>query len=153
MQIAIAPPRTAWLASCAVTLVLLISACAPMPSQLPTTAEVQQSDPLVIDGVWINSINKKRIRISNGRAYAVDGFVTITMVEIKPDEVLIQNLRQESAGEFVGYDLGLKGRWVGLLEPDGTLAVTISTSIGPIRYDLHRQWVDDPEAFDQARGR
>lgn len=139
------------LACWAAALLIVVGACAPMPSQLPTSSDVQQSDALPIDGMWIISSNDKRLRLSNGRAVAVEGWLHLGMVEIKPDEVVIQNLRQSSSQRYDGYDLVLQGRWQGDLQPDGSVAVTVSTSLGPIRYTLHREWVDDPEAFDRAR--
>lgn len=132
---------------------ILMQACAPLPSQLPTTSEVPQSESLVIDGVWRISTNKKRIRIASGRAYSLDSWLHLGIVQIKPDEVLIQNLRQQSPGVYQGYDLPLQGGWLAELQSNGTLQVTVNRPLGAIKYDLIPDWLDDQEAFDQVRTR
>lgn len=72
------------------TLCLMASACAVQPGQhipafLPMADSVPRSESLDIDGIWrINTLGK-RIRIEDGRAYAVDDWLHLFTLHVQPN--------------------------------------------------------------------
>ncbi|MEX2617560.1 MAG: hypothetical protein WD767_15840 [Alphaproteobacteria bacterium] len=119
-----------------------------IPAFLPDKYSVPETDPLPIDGVWMVSTIGKRIRIENGRAYAVDPWLHLFVLKVQPDMVVLQNVRRTaSAGQFVADDLPLQGPASFQLKPDGNIKVTVQGMLGPVGYDLIRREPAFPDAL------
>lgn len=82
-------------------------ATAQIRAILPTIDEVEQFDPLPIDGVWEIRELGERIVIEGGHAYAEDGWVHLAMFQIEPGQVVIRNIRELADGDYVAQDLPL----------------------------------------------
>jgi hypothetical protein len=109
--------------------------------------DVQATQALPIDGEWIISTIKKRIRIDGGRAYAVDPWLHMFVLKIEPLMVVIQDIERTGSGEYTGKDLPLLGEWKAQLQANGQLKVDVAGAFGPVTYQLIPVNVDDREAF------
>lgn len=119
-----------------------------IPAFLPTVDAVPESDPMAIDGLWrISSLNK-RIRIERGRAYAVDSWLHLFVLQIGPDMVVLQNFRRERAGVYTADDLPLQGKATFRLTRDGNMRASIAGLLGPVTYTLVKVREDDRRALD-----
>ena len=125
------------------------SAGAPqIPAFLPDKYSVPETQPLPIDGVWMVSTIGKRIRIENGRAYAVDPWLHLFVLKIQPDMVVLQNFRRAgAAGQFIADDLPLQGPASFQLQPNGNIKVTVQGALGPVGYDLIKREATFPDAL------
>lgn len=109
-----------------------------IPAFLPDKYTVQAADPLAIDGVWMISSLRKKIRIDQGRAYAVDPWLHMFVLRVMPDMVVMQNMRRTGEGRYEADDLPLMGPAVMDLDPKGNLNVTVQGAFGPVKYGLVR---------------
>jgi hypothetical protein len=116
-----------------------------IPAVLPDRYSVATTEALPIDGVWrVNTINK-RIRIEQGRAYALDRWRHLLVLEVKPDMVVLQNFRRTGAGTYTADDP--VGPVALTLASDGNLDVVVTTPLFPVRYRLIRVDVQYPDAL------
>jgi len=121
----------------------------PIPAFLPMADSVPRSESLDIDGVWrVNTIDK-RIRIEDGRAYAVDDWLHLFTLHIMPNMVVIRNIQEDGAGGYTGEDLPLMGKWQARLADDGALDVFVAGALGPASYRLLPVESDGP-GFDDG---
>lgn len=119
-----------------------------IPAFLPMNHEVAEGEALPIDGVWTISTIGKRIRIERGRAYAVDPWLHLFVLQVKADMVVLRDFRRVSAGHFRAEDLPLLGPATLTLDPDGNLKVHVQGALGPVAYQLIQREVDDAAALD-----
>ncbi len=122
-----------------------------IPAFLPMANTVPTTSPLPIDGEWMITSIGKRVRVQAGRAYALDPWVHLFVLQIQPMMVVLKDLRETGAGEYAGSDLPLMGPWQAQLAADGTLNVSVQTAVGPARYAMMPVRMDDQAAFDRAR--
>ena len=80
-----------------------------IPAFLPDKYSVTRSEALPIDGVWMISTIRKKIRIEQGRAYALDPWLHLFVLKVQPDMVVMQNFRRTDAGRYAADDLPLMG--------------------------------------------
>ena len=119
-----------------------------IPAFLPDKYSVPETEPLPIDGVWMISSIGKRIRIENGRAYALDPWLHLFVLKVQPDMVVLQNFRRTSvAGQFIADDLPLQGPATFQLKPDSNIKVPVQGALGPVSYDLIRREPTFPDAL------
>ncbi len=123
-----------------------IPAFLPLSHTVPPTSEA-----MPLDGVWnITSINK-RIRIERGRAYAVDSWLHLFVLQVQPNMVVIKDIVKTGAGEYSGNDLPLLGTATFKANASGNLDVTVMAPLGPIRYVLAAVDLEDRNWFEQDR--
>ena len=115
---------------------------------LPNKYGVPETDSLPIDGVWTISTIGKKIRVERGRAYAVDSWLHLFVLQIQPDMVVLKNFQRTGAGQYAADDLPLLGPATFQLRPDGNMSVRVESSLGPVSYDLINSEVDDPAALE-----
>jgi len=120
-----------------------------IPAILPSADSVPMREAMPIDGVWTVSTINKRIRLEGGRAYAMDPWLHMFVLEVQPGMVVIQNLMFLAPGEYRGHDLPLMGTVTFRLKEDGRLSGVVQTGLGPMYYDLIPESLDDPAAFQQ----
>lgn len=114
---------------------------------LPDQFDVARTAPLPIDGVWrINTINKK-IRIEQGRAYALDPWRHLFVLQISPGMVVLQDFRRTGPGVYAADDLPLLGPATLTLNRDGHLDVAVQGKMGPVNYRLIRLDAQYPDAL------
>ena len=118
-----------------------------IPAFLPDKYSVARTQALPIDGVWMISTIRKKIRIEQGRAYAVDPWLHLLVLKVQPDMVVMQNFRRTGAGQYGADDLPLLGPADMRLNAEGNLDVTVQGKFGPVRYALIRLEPQFPEAL------
>jgi len=113
-----------------------VSSGQPIPAFLPMANSIPVTGASEIDGEWrINTIGK-RIRIEQGRAYAVDDWLHLGVLHVQPNMVVIRNITPDGMGGYTGEDLPLMGKWQATLASDGALNVTVAGALGPVSYRL-----------------
>ncbi len=123
-----------------------IPAFLPLSHTVPPTAEA-----MPLDGVWnITTINK-RIRIDRGRAYAVDSWLHLFVLQVQANMVVVKDIVKTGAGEYSGNDLPLLGVATFKASPSGNLDVTVQAPLGPIKYALAPVDLDDRDWFERDR--
>ncbi len=122
-----------------------------IPAFLPTATDVAMTEKLPIDGEWIISTIRKRIRIEGGRAYALDPWLHLFVLKVEPLMVVIQDLRRTGVGQYTGQDLPLMGQLTATLSAEGYLNVNVAGALGPVKYSLIPIRMDDQQRFDQEK--
>ncbi len=107
-----------------------------IPAFLPTVAQVPASQPMPIDGTWLIPAIGKKIRIDSGRAYAVDGWLHLFVLDIQPGMVVIKNITPTGPGKYSGEDLPLMGTFSATVQADQSISVTVAAMLGPVNYKL-----------------
>lgn len=129
-------------------LLLVVSpVAAQMPALLPSRYDVPETEPLPIDGVWTISLIGKRIHIERGRAFAVDQWLHLFVLQVQPGMVVLRNFRRTGPGRYTADDLPLLGPATFELQPDGSIRVLVKGALGPVNYVLTRQSTDDSDSF------
>jgi len=116
-----------------------------IPAMLPDQYSVPPTEALPIDGVWLISSIRKKIRIDQGRAYAVDPWLHMFVLKVEPGMVVLQNFRRTGPGQYAADDLPLMGPAAFTLTAQGNLSATVQGMFGPIRYELVRIQPQFPE--------
>ncbi|WP_202962375.1 hypothetical protein [Congregibacter litoralis] len=119
-----------------------------IPAFLPMMTDVPATDAMPIDGEWMISSIRKRIRIDRGRAYVVDPWVHMFVLKVEPMMVVISELRRTGPGQYTGKDLPLVGQFNATITPDGLLDVNVAGMLGPVKYKLMPVSITDQQAFE-----
>lgn len=122
-----------------------------IPAFLPSMVDVPATASSPIDGEWIISAIRKRIRIEGGRAYAVDSWIHLFVLRIEPMMVVIKDISRTGTGQYIGSDLPLMGAWSAQLLPNGTLKVAVAGAFGSVKYNLIPVRLDDQEMFNREK--
>lgn len=118
-----------------------------IPAFLPMANDVPMAESLPIDGEWkINQIGK-RIRIKGGRAYALDPWVHLFVLEVQPNMVVSKEWVRTSRGQYSGQDLPLVGPFTAKLLPNGTMSMAIQGMFGQVNLTLSPLNIDDKRGF------
>lgn len=118
-----------------------------MDAFLPDRYSVEKSEALPIDGVWMISANRKKIKIEQGHAYALDPWLHLFTLKIQRDMVVLQNFQRTGPGKYQADDLPLLGPATMQLEDNGNLSVFVAGTLGPVRYKLIKREVDNSNLF------
>lgn len=114
---------------------------------LPDQYDVARTAPLPIDGVWrVNTINKK-IRIEQGRAFALDPWRHLFVMQVSPGMVVLQDFRRTGPGVYAAEDLPMAGPATLTLNREGHLDVSVQGPLGPVQYRLIRLDAQYPDAL------
>ena len=116
-------------------------------ARLPDKYSVATSQALPIDGVWMVTTIRKKIRIEQGRAYATDPWLHMFTLKGQPDRVVLRNFQRTGPGKYTADDLPLMGPATITLKADGNLDVVVKGALWPTRYRLRRLEFQYPEAF------
>jgi hypothetical protein len=122
-----------------------------IPAFLPISSSVPMTKKLPIDGEWMISAIRKRIRIEGGRAYALDSWVHMFVLKIEPHMVVMKDIRRTAPGQYSGQDLPLMGPLTAQLMPDGSLHYTVAGILGPVKLKLLPLRMDDQRALDREK--
>lgn len=120
-----------------------------IPAFLPTADSVPATQAMPLDGTWIVNTIQKKIRIEAGRAYAVDGWLHLFVLDIQPGMVVIKDIAPTAPGEYTGQDLPLVGNWTAKVQADRSIAVSIAGILGPASYRLIPVQLDNPQWYNQ----
>lgn len=118
---------------------------------LPDKYSVEKTDPLPIDGVWMISTIRKKIRIEGGRAYTLDSWLHLFTLKVQPDMVVVKDMQRTGPGIYTGFDLPLMGESTLTLNDDGNLNVSVAGMLGPAKFALIRREIADEAAFQTER--
>lgn len=122
-----------------------------IPAFLPLSVDVPMTKKLAIDGEWMISTIKKRIRIEGGRAYAIDSWLHLFVLKIQPLMVVSKDWRRTGPGEYTGQDLPLMGAFTAKLGRDGNLSVSVAGALGPVTFSLIPIRMDNQRRFERAK--
>ena len=120
-----------------------------IPAFLPMFDSVAPTPPQPLDGTWLITSIRKKVRIEGGRAYAIDGWVHMMVLKVEPGMVVIQDIVPTAPGKYTGNDLPLMGTWDARVEADRSIAVTVKTALMPISYKLVPMQLDNPQWYAQ----
>ena len=120
-----------------------------IPAFLPNRTAVPATAPMPLDGIWRISSNGKRIRIQAGRAFALDSWNHMVVLNIQPGMVVIRNITPTGPGLYQGDDLPLLGRWNARVDTQGNLTVTVQGQMLPVSYTLTPVQLDNAAWFAQ----
>ena len=120
-----------------------------IPAFLPTVDQVPASQAMPLDGTWLISSIRKKIRIEAGRAYAVDGWTHMFVLNIQPGMVVIKDIVPTGPGAYQAEDLPLLGTWTARVQSDRSLSVSVATAIIPVSYRLIPIQIDNPQWYAQ----
>lgn len=123
-----------------------------IPAFLPLSHTVAPSaEAMPLDGVWnITAINK-RIRIDRGRAYAVDSWLHLFVLQVQPNMVVAKDIVRIGPGEYTANDLPLMGPATYKATPSGTLDVTVQGALGPVKLVFAPIDLEDRRWFERDR--
>jgi hypothetical protein len=120
-----------------------------IPAFLPDRYTVAKSRALPIDGVYMVSSIRKKIRIEKGRAFALDPWLHMFVLQVSPDMVVMQNFRRVRPGQYTADDLPLLGQATMRLTANGDLDVNVASKFGPVKYNLIRLEEQYPDVFQK----
>ncbi len=124
-------------------------AAAQIPAFLPDKNSVPETRAMPIDGTWrVSTLGNKRIRIEQGRAYSLDPWVFMFVLQVQPNMVVSKDYRRIEAGKYTMFDLPLQGPGTLQLLPDGSINVSVKGSWGPVTFVLTQDEIDDPASLD-----
>ncbi len=107
-----------------------------IPAFLPDVGQVPATQPMPIDGTWLITSIGKKIKIDAGRAYAVDGWLHLFVLDIQPGMVVQRNIMPTGPGRYRGEDLPLMGAYTANVQADRSLRFTVAGMMGPVSYTL-----------------
>ncbi|MEM1175270.1 MAG: hypothetical protein AAGA33_05775 [Pseudomonadota bacterium] len=118
-----------------------------IPAFLPDRYTVPKTRAMPIDGVYMISTIRKKVRIEAGRVFAMDGWLHMFVLKVQPDMVVMQNFRRVKPGQYQADDLPLLGTADLNLTRNGDLNVTVQSKFGPVRYNLIKLEEQYPDVF------
>lgn len=120
-----------------------------IPAFLPTVDQVAATQSMPLDGTWLINTIRKKIRIEAGRAYAVDGWTHMFVLNIQPGMVVIKNIAPTGPGTYQAEDLPLLGTWTARVQRDRSLSISVATALAPVNYRLIPVQIDNPQWYAQ----
>jgi hypothetical protein len=102
-----------------------------------------------LDGTWLISSLRKKIRIEAGRAFVIDGWTHMFVLNIQPGMVVIKDIVPTGPGTYQAEDLPLLGTWTARVQSDRSLSVTVATALLPVSYRLVPIQIDNPQWYAQ----
>lgn len=122
-----------------------LRAAAQINAFLPDRSDVAETEALPIDGDWMVSTIRKKIRIEQGRAFALEPWLHLLVLKVQPDMVVLQNFRRTGPGQYAADDLPLGGPATMTLNDEGNLDVSVRGALGPAKYALIRLQAQYPQ--------
>jgi len=120
-----------------------------VPAFLPTVNQVPARPAMPIDGTWLIPAIGKKIRIDGGRAYAVDGWVHLFVLDIQPGMVVLKDLTPTGPGQYAGEDLPLMGKLTARVLADRSITVNVAGMLGTASYKLIPVQINNANWYQQ----
>ena len=120
-----------------------------IPAFLPMVSSVPATSAMPIDGTWIVEPLGKKVRIEKGRTYAIDGWLHMFVLDIKPGMVVSRDIKPTGPGKYSGYDLPWLSNFTMQVNASGGLAVSIQTPLVPANFNLLPVQLDNQAWFNQ----
>ena len=112
---------------------------------LPMSYNVPPTEAMPLDGVYMITGMDKRIRIEKGRSFAVDSWMVMMVLEVRPNMVITKDIVPAAPGKYIGYNLTFR--------KEETFEVTaaggVESTVGGARFTLIPLQLDNPAWFDQ----
>lgn len=126
------------------------AAMAQIPAFLPDKDTVPETRAMPIDGTWrVSTLGGKRIRIEQGRAYSIDPWVFMFVLQVQPNMVVSKDYERIEAGKYTMFDLPLQGPGTLQLKADGSIDVSVKGAWGPVTFVLQQDEIDDPASLEE----
>lgn len=112
---------------------------------LPMSYSVPPTEAMPLDGVYMIAGMEKRIRIERGRSFAVDSWMVMMVLEVRPNMVIAKNIMPTAPGKYTGYNLTFKKEEIF----EVTAAGNVETKVGGAHFTLYPIRLDNQAWFDQ----
>ena len=116
-----------------------------MKAFLPMSYHVPPTEAMPLDGVYMIAGMDKRIRIEKGRSYAVDSWMVMMVLEVRPNMVLTKDIAPTGPGKYSGYNLTFRKEETFEVTPAGS----VETRVGGASFTLIPLRLDNQAWFDQ----
>jgi hypothetical protein len=112
---------------------------------LPMSYNVPPTEAMPLDGVYMIAGMDKRIRIEKGRSYAVDSWMVMMVLEVRPNMVLTKDISPIAPGKYTGYNFTFRKEEIF----EVTAAGNVESRVGGTRFTLIPLRLDNQAWFDQ----
>jgi len=112
---------------------------------LPMSYNVPPTEAMPLDGVYMITGMDKRIRIEKGRSFAVDSWMVLMVLEVRPNMVLTKDIVPTAPGKYTGLNLTFGKEEIF----EVTAAGNLETKVGGHNFTLIPLRLDNQEWFDQ----
>jgi hypothetical protein len=112
---------------------------------LPMSCNVPPTEAMPLDGFYMIAGMDKRIRIEKGRSYAVDSWMVMMVLEVRPNMVLTKDIVPTAPGQYTGYNLTFRKEETFQVAPAGS----VETKVGGASFTLIPLQLDNQAWFDQ----
>lgn len=112
---------------------------------LPMSYNVPPTEAMPLDGFYMIAGMDKRIRIEKGRSYAVDSWMYLMLLEIRPNMVLTKDIAPKAPGKYIGYNLTFSKEE----SFEVTAAGSVESKVGGHTFTLIPLQLDNQAWFDQ----
>jgi hypothetical protein len=99
---------------------------------LPMSYNVPPTEAMPLDGVYMIAGMDKRIRIEKGRSYAVDSWMVMMVLEVRPNMVLTKDISPIAPGKYTGYNFTFRKEEIFEVTPAGN----VESRVGGTRFTL-----------------
>ena len=72
---------------------------------LPMSYNVPPTEAMPLDGVYMITGMDKRIRIEKGRSLAIDSWMVLMVLEVRPNMVITKDIVPTAPGKYTGHNL------------------------------------------------
>ena len=112
---------------------------------LPMSYNVPPTEAMPLDGVYMITGMDKRIRIEKGRSFAVDSWMVLMVLEVRPNMVITKDIVPTAPGKYTGLNLTF-----GKEETfEVTAAGNLEAKVGGHNFTLIPLRLDNQAWFDQ----
>jgi hypothetical protein len=111
---------------------------------LPMSYNVPPTEAMPLDGVYMITGMDKRIRIEKGRSFAVDSWMVLMVLEVRPNMVITKDIVPTAPGKYTGFNLTFKKEETFEVTPAGNLEANVGGHnfiLIPLRLD-NQAWFD-----------
>lgn len=112
---------------------------------LPMSYNVPPTEAMPLDGVYMIAGMDKRIRIEKGRSYAVDSWMVMMVLEVRPNMVITKDIMPTAPGKYTGFNLTFSKAETF----EVTAAGGVESKVNGVRFTLMPLQLDNQAWFDQ----
>ena len=112
---------------------------------LPMSYNVPPTEAMPLDGVYMIAGMDKRIRIEKGRSFALDSWMVMLVLEVRPNMVLTKDIVPTAPGKYTGFNLTFNKEETF----EVTAAGSVESKVGGASFTLIPLGLDNRAWFDQ----
>jgi len=112
---------------------------------LPMSYSIPPTEAMPLDGVYMIAGMDKRIRIEKGRSFALDSWMVMMVLEVRPNMVLTKDIAPTAPGKYTGFNLTFSKEETF----EVTAAGSVESKVGGASFTLIPLRLDNQAWFDQ----